>query len=147
MNKWINESIIVFCPRACHLLQTQHSPLYSILSLPFRTFIQPIYHNVVYHPKSSSALNFLPIYHSFSSILQHAVAFKPVTQSIYFPLLYQFQHYSSFSHSFQHNCFFYFVCPFYTLHPSPYPHLKCLQFFSHSVIVSRSLHHTTLHST
>ena len=24
---------------------------------------------------------------------------------------------------------FLFVCPFYTLHPSPYPHLKCFQSF------------------
>ena len=37
---------------------------------------------------------------------------------------------------------------FYTLHSSPYPHLKCFQsFFSHSALVSKFLHHTTLHFT
>ena len=43
---------------------------------------------------------------------------------------------------------FFSVCSFYTLHPSPYPHLKCFQFlFAHSVLVPKSLHHTTVHST
>ena len=56
--------IIVFFPRAGLSLQTQHSPLYPLLSLPFRIFIQSIYHNVVYH-LSSSTSNFLPIYHIF----------------------------------------------------------------------------------
>ena len=78
---------------------------------------------------SSSALNFLPIYHSFQSILQQAVPSQPVAQPIYFPPLYQFQHYSSFSHSFYHNCIFYFISLFYTFHPSPYPHLEYLSHF------------------
>ena len=55
-----NQSVIVFCPRAGLSLQIQHSPLYPLLSLPFRIFIQSIYHNVVYHLTPSSALNFLP---------------------------------------------------------------------------------------
>ena len=46
----INQSSIrVFCLRAGLSLQTQHFPLYPLLSLPFRIFIQSIYHNVVYH--------------------------------------------------------------------------------------------------
>ena len=61
----INQSIIVFFPRAGLLLQTQHSPLYLLLSLPFRICIQSIYHDVVYHLISSSAANLLPVYHSF----------------------------------------------------------------------------------
>ena len=69
-NQSINQSIIVFCPRAGLSLQTQHSPLYPLLSLPFCIFIQSIYHNVVYHLISSSAVNLLLIYHSFQSILQ-----------------------------------------------------------------------------
>ena len=56
----VNQSIIVFCPRAGLSLHTQHSPLYPLLSLPFRIFIQSIYHNVVYHLISYSASNFLP---------------------------------------------------------------------------------------
>ena len=59
------QSIIVFCPRAGLSLQTHHSPLYPLLSLPFRIYISSIYHNVFYHMISSSASNFLPVYHSF----------------------------------------------------------------------------------
>ena len=58
-------STIVFCPREGLSLQTQHSPLYPLLSLPFRIFIQSIYHNVVYHLISSCASNFLRVQHSF----------------------------------------------------------------------------------
>ena len=29
----------------------------------------------------------------------------------------------------QFRFLFYFVCPFYTLHPSPYPHIKCFEQF------------------
>ena len=42
----VYQSFIVFCPRAGLSLQTQHSPVYSLLSLPFRICIQSIYHNV-----------------------------------------------------------------------------------------------------
>ena len=56
----INQSIIVLCPRAGLSLQT-----HPLLSLHFRICIQPIYHDVVYHLVSSSAANFLPVYHSF----------------------------------------------------------------------------------
>ena len=58
------QSIIVFCPKADLSQQTRHSPLYPFLSLSFRIFIQYIYHNIVY-PLISSALNFVPVYHSF----------------------------------------------------------------------------------
>ena len=44
---WGNQSIIVFCPWACLSMQTQNSPLFPLLSLPFRIFIQSIYHNVL----------------------------------------------------------------------------------------------------
>ena len=60
-----SQSIIVFCPRAGLSLQTQHSPIYPFFSLSFHMFIQFIYHNVVYCLISSSASNFLPIYHTF----------------------------------------------------------------------------------
>ena len=61
----------MFCPRVDLSLQTQHSPLYPLLSLPFRIFIQPIYHNVVYH-LISSASNFLAVYHFF--YIEHSSA-------------------------------------------------------------------------
>ena len=54
-------SIIVFCPRAGFSLQTQRSPFYPLLSLPLRTCIQSIYHDVVYHLIYSSARTFFPI--------------------------------------------------------------------------------------
>ena len=55
----INQSITVSCPRIGLSLQTEPSPFYPLLSLPFRIFIQPIYHKFVYHLISSTA-NFLP---------------------------------------------------------------------------------------
>ena len=56
----IDQSISVFCPRIGLSLQTEPSPLYLLLSLPFHIFIQSIYHRVVYHLISSAA-NLLPI--------------------------------------------------------------------------------------
>ena len=56
---------MVFCQRAGLLLQTQHSALYPLLSLPFRICIPPIYRNVIYHLISSSGANLLSVYHSF----------------------------------------------------------------------------------
>ena len=55
-------SNIAFCPRAGPSLQTKHSPLYPILSLPFSICIQSIYLLI---RVSSSAANLLPVYHSF----------------------------------------------------------------------------------
>ena len=49
MASGLNQSIIVFCPRAGLPLQTQQSPLYPLPSLPFRICIQPIYHDAVHH--------------------------------------------------------------------------------------------------
>ena len=106
---YINQSINhMFCPRADLSLQTQHFPHYPLLSLLFRIFIQSTYHNVVCHLISSSAANFLP----FQSILQQAVPSQLVAQNMSFPLLYQFQNYSSLSHSFQHHCIFNFSVHF-----------------------------------
>ena len=51
-NFWLRDlyqSIIAFCARAGVSLQTQHSPPYPLLCLPFRIFIKSIYHNVAYH--------------------------------------------------------------------------------------------------
>ena len=45
----------MICLRAGFSFQTQHSPLYPLLSLPFCIFTQSIYHNVVYHLISPSA--------------------------------------------------------------------------------------------
>ena len=70
-------------------------------SQPSFSFLHTVYH------LSSSATNLLPIYHLFQSILLQAVNSQPVAQPIFFPLLYMFQHYSSFSHSFQHMCIIY----------------------------------------
>ena len=43
----------MFCLRAGLSLQTLHSPLYPLLSLPFHIFVQSIYRNVVHHLISS----------------------------------------------------------------------------------------------
>ena len=58
-NNHVNHSITVFCPRIGLSLQAEPFPLYPLLSLPFRNFIQSIYHKVVYH-LISSATNILP---------------------------------------------------------------------------------------
>ena len=120
----------MFCLRAGISLQTQHSPLYPLLSLPFRIFLQSIYYNVVYHLISSSAANF---FSRLLSLLEYASASNSFLASglaNLFPLLHQFQHrilpcptLSSIT------TFLYFVCSFYTFHPSPYPHFKCFQSF------------------
>ena len=73
--------------------QTQHSPLYPLFRLPFRIFLQSIYHNVGYHLISSSASNFLLIYHTFQSIFQFLLSQWPsqflflslISSSIIFP--------------------------------------------------------------
>ena len=54
-----NLSITEFCPRIGVSLETEPSPFYPLLSLPFQIFVQSIYYKVVYHLISSAA-NFLP---------------------------------------------------------------------------------------
>ena len=49
----------VIKPQLLKILSAFSTP--PFLRLPFRTFIQSFYHNVVYHLVSSSASNFLPI--------------------------------------------------------------------------------------
>ena len=119
----------MFCPRAGLSLQTQHSPLYPLLSLPFRIFIQSIYHNVIYHSdfffclKLSSHLPFLLEHPSagISFLTSGPVNFfsSPLSVPALFFLLLLFLA----------QLHFLFCFPFYTLHPSPYPHLKCFQSF------------------
>ena len=60
LNIAVNQSLIrsVLPKGRFFSLQTQHSPFYPLLSLPFRICIQSIYHNVVYLLISSSAANF-----------------------------------------------------------------------------------------
>ena len=53
-------------------LETQHSPLYPLFSLPFHICIQSIYYDIFYHLISSSVAKLLFVYHSSSSILQQA---------------------------------------------------------------------------
>ena len=123
----INQSITVFCPRIGLSLQTEPSPFYPVLSLPFRIFIQSIYHKVVYHLISSAA-NFLPftIPSRTSFSRQFLLSQWPsnfFSTSLSVPALF-------FLHPlFLAQLHIYFVCPFYMLHPSPYPRLKCFQSF------------------
>ena len=115
-----NQSVIVFYPRASLSLQTQHSPLYPLLSLPFRIFIQSIYYNVLYYLIPSAA-NLLPVYREHPSGGSSFLASGPAnffSSSLSVPaLLFVLPLFPAQLH-------FYFVCPFYTLHPSPFPLLK-----------------------
>ena len=136
----------VFCPRADLSLQTQHSPLYLLLSLPFRIFIQSIYHKVVYNLISCAA-NFLPFTipskASFSSSLFSASGpanffFYSLSVPKLFFLLPLFLAQLNFLF-----CLFILHAPSFSIPTSK----KLPVVIAHSVLVSWSLHHTTLHST
>ena len=131
----INQSIIVFSPRAGLSLQTQHSPFYPLLSLPFCICIQSIYHNVVNHLISSSSTNLLPVYlpsrASFSR--QVLLSSGPV---------------NFFSSSFSSSTIAFFILSILHAPSFSISTFQMLQvIFAHSITLSKSLHHTTLHST
>ena len=138
----ITQSIIVFCPRAGLSQQTQPSPLYPLLNLPFRILIQSIYHNVIYHwylllprtffpftiPSRASFSSSGPANFFCSSLSVPAIFFLlPLfLAQLHFLFCLSILHATSFS------------MPTSQMLPVV---------FAHSVIVSRSLHHLTLHST
>ena len=134
----ITQAIIVFCSRAGVSLQTRHSPLYPLLSLSLRICTLSICHNVVYHLIYSSALNIFAVYHSFSR--QFLLTQWPsqflflffISSSILFPLFLAQQHFPF--------CLSILHAPFFSISTSQI--LPAV--FAHSVVVSRSLHHTTL---
>ena len=128
-------------------LHTQHSPLYPLLSLPFPILIQSIYRNVVlssdifFCRELSSHLPFLLEHPSAGSSFLASGTTNFFSSSLSVPA-------SFFLLPFFLSQLHFLFCPFYTPHPSPYPHLKFFQAcFAHSIVVSKSLHHTTtLHS-
>ena len=137
----------MFCPRAGLSLQTQDSPLYPILSLPFRIFIQSIYHNVsiiwyLLLPRAFFAFTnpyrasfsrqfllsqwpsqFLFFFFISSSIILPSPTLSGTTTFL-------------FSLSILH-------APSFSISTSQ----TLPDIFAHSVVVSKSLNHTTLHST
>ena len=126
-------------------LQTQHSPFYRLLSLPFRIFIQSIYRNVVYH-LIPSVSNFLPVCHSFQTILQQAVLSQPVSQPINFFLFLISSSIILPSPTLSSTAAFFFLSILHA--PSSITTSQMLPVvFAHSVVVCKYLHHTTLHST
>ena len=141
------QSITVFCPRAGLSLQTKNSPLHPLLSLPFRIFIQSIYHNVVYHLISSSASNLLPIYQTFQSILQQAVPSQPVSSQFIFLFLISSSIILPSPTLSSTSAFLFYLSILYA--PSfPISTSQILPVvFAHSVVVSKSLNHITLQST
>ena len=106
-------SIIVFRPRAALSLQTQHSPLYRLLSLPFRICIQSNYHDVVYHLISSSDANLLPVTILSKASFSRQFLLSQWPSNFFFflsvPILFYLLPLYLFN----------FECPFYTLPPSP----------------------------
>ena len=124
-------------------LQTQHSRLYPLLSLPFRIFIQSIYLNVVYHLISSSASSHLPYLLELPSAGSSFLASVPayfffflISSSIILPSPTLSRTTEFFILSILHAPSF--SIPTSQMLPVVLPH---------SVVVSRSLHHTTLLST
>ena len=144
----INKSIIVFCPMAGLSLQTQHSLLYPLLSLPFRIFIQSVYHNIVRRLISSSASNFLLFYHSFQSILQPGSSFLASGPAHFFSSSLSVPALFFLLPLFLAQLHFLFCLSI--LHASSFSITTSQMLpvvFAYSVVVCRSLHHTTLHST
>ena len=136
----------MFCAGADLSLQTQHSPLYSLLSLPFRTCIQFIYHEII----RMSIILYLLLPRTFF-LLEHSSAGSFFLASDPVNL---------FSYSLSVPALF-FLLPLFLAHLQ---FLFCLAIlhapsfsistsqilpvgFAYSVVVSKSLHHTTLHST
>ena len=139
-----HQSIIVFCPRAGLSLQTQHSPLNSLLSLAFRIFIQFIYHNVqssdiFFCPELSSHLPYLLEHPSAGSSFLAIVPENFFSASLSVPALFFLlplilaQLHFLFCLSILHApCF-----------STPTSQILPVV-FAHSVVVFKSLHHTTL---
>ena len=92
-NVFVYQSIIVFCPKVGIPLQTQHYPLYSLLSLPVRICIQSISHDLLYYLISSSAANLLPIllHIHISNASNRFCSFRRSVQSLHHIMLYSTQ--------------------------------------------------------
>ena len=137
----------MFCPRTGLSLQTQHYPLHPLLSLPFRIFIQSIYHDTLYLLISSSAANLLPVYQSSNSILQQQFLLSQWPSQCIFLF---FISSSIILRSPTLSSTTAFLSPLTILH-APSFSISTSQMlpvvFSHSVVAFKSLHHTTLHST
>ena len=118
------QSIIVFCPKVGLSLQTQHSPLYLLLSRLFVSSNSPfiIMLSTIWYLLPRTFFPFIiPSRSSFSrqfllSQWPSQFRFIFVTSSIILP-----------SPTLSSTTVFF--CPFYMLHPSPYPRLKCFQTF------------------
>ena len=134
---------IPFCPRAGLSLQTHHSPLYPLLILPFRIFIQFIYYNVVVSSdiifcrepsRASFSRQFLlsqwPSQFLFLFFISSSI-------NLFFLLpLFLAQLHFLFCLSILH-------APSFSIFTSQMLPIV----FAHSVVVSKSLHQSTLHST
>ena len=79
----INQSINH--PRVGLSLQNQHSPLYPLLSHPFRICIQSIYHDDIFYHEPSSYLPFLLQHPSADSSLLAILFFFFISSSIILP--------------------------------------------------------------
>ena len=96
-------------------------------SQPFCIFIHSVYHNVVYNLISSAATSFAFTIHSRASFSRHFRLSQWPSQ--FLSLFLSVPALFLLLPHFLVQLHFYFVCPFYTFHPSSYPHLKCFQSF------------------
>ena len=139
---------MVFCPRADLSLQTQHAPLYPLLSLHFHIFTQSFYHNVVLSSdiifcfKLSFHSPFLLENPSAGSSFLASGPTNFFSSSLLVPALFFLL---PFFLAQQHFLFYLSIlqAPSFSLSTS----LILPLIFAHSGIVSKSLHHTTLQST
>ena len=140
------QSIIVFCPRAGLSLQTQHSSLYHLLSLPLLSSYSPFIIMVSYHLISSSARTFFPF------TIPCRASFSRQFLLSQWPRLFLFLFFISSSiilpsHTLSITTVFFILS---ILHASSFSTLTSNMLpvvLAHSVVVYKSLHRSTLHST
>ena len=142
-----NQSIIVFDPRAGFSLQTEHSPLYPLLRLPFRICIVHLSScclspGIFFCSESSSRLSFLLQHPSAGSSFLASGPVNFFSSSLSVPALFFLLPLFLAQLHFLF-CLFILHAPSFSISTS-----QMLPVVSvHCDVVSKSLHHTTLHST
>ena len=141
-----NQSIIVFCPRAGLSLQTHHVAFTLFSAFLFVSSYSPFIIIL-------SIIWFLFCLELYSFTIPSSASFSRQFLLSQWPSQFLFLFFTSStiilpSHSFQHNWFF-LLClsilhaPSFSISTSQ----MLSVFFAHSVVVSKSLHHTTLRYT
>ena len=121
INQSINQSQCSAKGQVFHCkLSILHSTLFSAI---FFIFAHSLSSDIFFYREPSSHLPFLLERPSAGSSLLASSPVNSFSSSLSIPALF------FLLPLFLAQLHFYFACPFYTFHPSPYPHLKCFQRF------------------